>query len=131
MARAASCDAMRMAPPSMAQEGAGVLALDRDRRSGLGFAPMLPAGIGHFKRARITPQPPMREAAPGGPHAGPDDERAADDLVAHPPRGHLSRRRRDRVADRRRADPPLYLSRRARALAAARACARAARRTAR
>ena len=72
------------------------------------------------------------ERAPGGAdHAWPDDGCAAADLVADPARRPLSRRRRDRVAHDRRADPPLHLSRRARPRAPARQRARAARRRAR
>src|ERR1700746_3900345 len=74
--------------------------------------PMLPGRPGHFKRynARLRLR---RQSARGGDHAWSDDGCAADDLFAHPARGPLPWRRRDRLADDRRAYPPLYLSRRA------------------
>ena len=43
-----------------------------------------------------------------------DDESTADDLVAATSRGSQPRRHRDRVAHRRRPDPPLHVSRRPR-----------------
>ena len=86
------------------------------RRSG----PFTPERICHTKshKSRIA-------LLPGGSDAGIDVGATAADLDDHRPCGGLSRRRRDRLAHRRRPDPPLHLSRgraRARSSSPARSC---------
>ncbi len=68
--------------------------------------PFTPERICHTKsrKSRIA-------LLPGGSDAGIDVGATAADLDDHRPCGDLSRRRRDRLAHRRRPDPPLHLSR--------------------